>query len=98
MTHLGRLTAAPLLSACAHSAAPLPVSVSRWALVEQVRAASQLVRDEIARDPLSTYVDTFTPMLRADGRPRPELFGPDSLHMVRAGYVLWRETITPVIH
>ena len=132
MTHLGRLTAAALLSACAHSAAPLPVFVaaaevtpfaaeivalvrrelpsariafvsikpspSRWALVEQVRAANQLVRDEIARDPLSTYVDTFTPMLRADGRPRPELFGPDSLHMVRAGYVLWRETITPVIH
>lgn len=73
-------------------------SPSRWALVEKMRAANQLVRDEIARDPLSTYVDTFTPMLRADGRPRPELFGPDSLHMVRAGYVLWRETIAPVIH
>ena len=73
-------------------------SPSRWALVEKMRAANQLVRDEIARDPLSTYIDTFTPMLRADGRPRPELFGPDSLHMVRAGYVLWRETIAPVIH
>jgi len=42
--------------------------------------------------------DTFTPMLRADGRPRPELFGPDSLHMSRAGYALWREVIAPVIH
>ena len=73
-------------------------SPSRWPLVNRMRAANQLVRDEIARDPLSTYIDTFTPMLRADGRPRPELFGPDSLHMVRAGYVLWREIIAPVIH
>ena len=73
-------------------------SPSRWALMEKMRAANLLVRNEIARDSLATYIDTFTPMLRADGRPRPELFGPDSLHMVRAGYALWREVIAPVIH
>ena len=43
------------------------------------------------------YVDAFTPMLRADGRPRPALFGRESLHMSRAGYALWREVIAPVI-
>ena len=73
-------------------------SPSRWALVGKMRAANQLVRDEIAHEPFAIYIDTFTPMLRADGRPRPELFGPDSLHMVRAGYALWREVIAPVIH
>ena len=73
-------------------------SPSRWALMGKMRAANQLVRDEIERDSLATYVDTFTPMLRADGRPRPELFGPDSLHMVRAGYAAWRDIIAPVIH
>ena len=73
-------------------------SPSRWALVGKMRAANQLVREEMARDSLAAYVDTFTPMLRADGRPRPELFGPDSLHMTRAGYALWRKVIAPVIH
>ena len=73
-------------------------SPSRWALLDRMRAANGLVRDEIAADSLTTYVDTFTPMLRADGRPRPELFGPDSLHMVRAGYALWSTVLAPVIH
>ena len=41
---------------------------------------------------------TLTPMLGTDGRPRPELFGPDSLRLARAGYALWREIIASVIH
>lgn len=73
-------------------------SPSRWALIDRMRVANRLVREEIARDARSMYVDTFTAMLRADGRPRPELFGPDSLHLSRAGYALWRETLAPVVH
>jgi lysophospholipase L1-like esterase len=72
-------------------------SPSRWALMDVMREANQLVRNEVARDSLQTYVDVFTPMLRADGRPRPELYVADSLHMTRAGYELWRERLTPVV-
>jgi len=72
-------------------------SPSRWALVGAIREANRLVREEVARDSSQTYVDVFTPMLRADGRPRPELFVADSLHMTRAGYDLWRERLSPVV-
>ncbi|HKG94555.1 MAG TPA: GDSL-type esterase/lipase family protein, partial [Gemmatimonadaceae bacterium] len=72
-------------------------SPSRWAIVDQVRAANRLVRDEVARDTLQSYVDVFTPMLGAGGRPRPELFVADSLHMTPAGYALWRERLAPVL-
>lgn len=72
-------------------------SPSRWALIERMRIANRLVREVIARDTLQRYVDVFTPMLRADGRPRPELFGPDSLHMTPAGYALWRERLSTVV-
>jgi len=36
-------------------------------------------------------------MLGADGRPRPELFRADSLHMTPAGYAIWREALAPVL-
>jgi lysophospholipase L1-like esterase len=72
-------------------------SPSRWAIVDKVREANRLIREEIARDPMQTYVDVFTPMLGANGYPRAELFVGDSLHMTPAGYRIWREQLTPVI-
>jgi hypothetical protein len=53
---------------------------------------------EIKRDSLEVYVDVFTPMLDTRGQPRPELFGADSLYMTRAGYLLWRSLLAPVVH
>ena len=41
------------------------------------------------------FIDVATPMLGSDGQPRPELFGPDRLHMNRAGYALWRDIVAP---
>ena len=73
-------------------------SPSRWALVERMREANRLVRDAMARDSLAVFVDMFPPMLGADGRPRPEFFRADSLHMTPAGYALWRERLTPIVH
>jgi len=72
-------------------------SPSRWGLMDAMREANRLVRAEVARDRLQAYVDVFSPMLRADGRPRPELFVADSLHMTRAGYDLWRERLASVV-
>ena len=70
-------------------------SPSRWALAEKMRAANDLIRDAITRDSLSAFVDVFTPMLGANGRPRPELYVADSLHMSPAGYALWRAQVSP---
>ena len=72
-------------------------SPSRWQLVDQQREANRLVREIAARDSLQTFVDVFTPMLGANGRPRPELFLADSLHMTPAGYVVWREQLAPYL-
>jgi len=72
-------------------------SPSRWPLVGRMREANRLVRAETMRDSLQSYVDVFTPMLRADGRPKPELFQADSLHMTRAGYLIWRERLAGVV-
>lgn len=43
------------------------------------------------------FADVFTPMLDNVGRPRPELFVADGLHMTPKGYELWTDIIYPVV-
>jgi lysophospholipase L1-like esterase len=64
-------------------------SPARVALLERMREANALVREYAARQHAIAYVDVMAPMLDAQGQPRPDLFGPDRLHMNRAGYALW---------
>lgn len=72
-------------------------SPSRRAYMDRARETNRRIRAEIGRDSLQAYVDVFTPMLGPAGQSRPELFGPDSLHMTRAGYLLWRALLAPVV-
>lgn len=72
-------------------------SPSRRAYIDRVRETNRRIQMEIARDSLQSYVDVFTPMLDNTGQPRPELFLADSLHMTRAGYLLWRALLAPVV-
>lgn len=72
-------------------------SPSRWDRVDAMREANALIANAIARDSLAVFADVFTPMLGADGRPRPELYLADSLHMTPAGYALWHERLAPFV-
>ena len=72
-------------------------SPSRWALVDRIRAANAAIRRFCATQPNMAFVDVFTPMLTPAGRPRPEFFRPDSLHMTRAGYELWTSLVRPAL-
>lgn len=72
-------------------------SPARVHLLAAVRAANALLRDDARRDPRLTYVDVFTPMLGADGRPQADLFGADGLHMNATGYALWRARLLPAL-
>lgn len=70
-------------------------SPSRWHLADRMRRANELVRRFTETDPRLFYVDVFTPMLDADGAPRPELYVADRLHMTEEGYAVWREAVAP---
>jgi lysophospholipase L1-like esterase len=73
-------------------------SPARRALLGAARRANELIRSEIGRDSLTSYLDVAGPMLDPDGQPRAELFGPDSLHLNRSGYLLWRRLLEPLVH
>lgn len=72
-------------------------SGSRWAFVDKMREANDLIRRYAATDKRLHFVDVFTPMLGPDGKPREELFVEDRLHLSPAGYALWRELLTPIV-
>jgi lysophospholipase L1-like esterase len=73
-------------------------SLARWSLVDSIRRTNALVKEYAAHDPRRlVYVDVFTPMLDASGRPRRELFREDGLHMTAPGYALWTELLTPYL-
>lgn len=72
-------------------------SPSRAHLLDAQREANALIKAESARRNF-VYVDVFTPMLDADGKPREDLFLADRLHMNAAGYALWRELLDPYVN
>ena len=70
-------------------------SPARAALIPQIRETNRLIQRYISEKENLDFVDVFTMMLDADGRPRPELFRADALHLNEIGYSLWRGIIAP---
>lgn len=69
---------------------------SRWAQVEQVRQANALIAAHCRRRGLD-FINTFPLMLGPDGRPKPDIFLKDNLHMNERGYAIWREAVRPYL-
>lgn len=88
-----------------HKAAPdcrvyvlaIKPSPKRWHLWDKMAYTNKLLVKACAEDDRLTYIDIATPMLGVDGKPRPELFTKDRLHMNDAGYDAWRDAVRPVL-
>jgi len=72
-------------------------SIRRWHLVEEMREANRLIREFSEGKPNLAYLDIDHPMIGADGKPRPELFVEDGLHLSDAGYQLWSDLLAPLL-
>ncbi len=72
-------------------------SPARWELWPMMQEANRLLKRSCSTDKRLTFIDVAGPMLGDDGRPRPELYVEDRLHMTRAGYEVWREAVRPVL-
>lgn len=70
-------------------------SPQRAAQLARQQQANALVRREAETLHAVRFIDVATPMLGADGQPRPELFLGDGLHMNARGYALWRASVAP---
>ena len=70
-------------------------SIRRWALIKKIRQTNQAILEITKTDPLQVFLDVDSPMIGADGKPKPELFVKDGLHMNVAGYKLWNSLLEP---
>ncbi len=72
------------------SIAPNP---ARWAQVERVKAANDLIREFTATDKRLSFINVFPHMLGKDGMPLPDIFVDDRLHMNEKGYAIWKRVV-----
>ncbi|WP_445144620.1 GDSL-type esterase/lipase family protein [Dyella sp. Tek66A03] len=72
-------------------------SLARLALWSQMQAANEGIRAWAVTQHDVRFVDIAPGMLDAHGQPRAELFRPDGLHMLPAGYALWIQALKPVL-
>jgi hypothetical protein len=70
-------------------------SPSRFHLASKFIAANRWIREFCEKQPSTEFIDTWSAMLDASGRPRQELFTKDDLHMNAYGYRLWAPIIEP---
>ena len=76
---------------------PIKPSISRWDKWPTMKRANAMIEQYMKTRPNWHYVDTATPMLGKDGRPRPELFIGDGLHLNAQGYKLWTVLVKPYL-
>lgn len=74
----------------------ISTSPSRFTQLAKVRKANQLIADFIAKDPTLTYINVIDSMLE-DGKPKPDIYGPDKLHMNPKGYAIWTGIVQPYL-
>ena len=81
----------PQAHLCCISVAPTP---KRWEQVEKVRRLNKLLSAYCQRHGLD-FINVFPLMLGPDGKPRPDIFVEDRLHMNAKGYAIWRSAVLP---
>jgi len=69
-------------------------SLARWNFNEQIKGTNQLIRQSIdANHPHVQFIDLYNNMLNEDGKPNPELYVEDGLHLNSKGYALWKDIL-----
>ena len=67
---------------------PSPVRIH---FLERITASNDLIKQFLAREPNTFYLNIFDDMLDKYGNIREELFTEDRLHMNRKGYSVWKK-------
>jgi hypothetical protein len=68
-------------------------TASRFSVWPEIKAANSAVRALCQREENTYFIGTESIFLDAAGKPRPELFVEDALHLNREGYVRWAAAI-----
>jgi lysophospholipase L1-like esterase len=70
-------------------------NMSRWHLRDKSQAVNKAISE--IKDKQLTFINVWPAMLGEDGKPRPELYMPDKLHLNAKGYELWTSIVKPYL-
>jgi lysophospholipase L1-like esterase len=71
--------------------------ITRAGIAGVIHEANHRIRTYCGTHPGLTYLDIEPLMLAADGRPRPDLFMSDGIHLSPAGYRIWSDALRPLL-
>jgi lysophospholipase L1-like esterase len=72
---------------------PIKPSLSRWEKWPEMKKANLSIQTLAKKNPLLDYLDTATPMMGKNGKPMPDLFKNDGLHLNDKGYLIWNKVL-----
>ena len=72
-------------------------SLARWKQIDLQRKANALIATYCQTDDRLRYIDTATPILGPDARPRADLLRKDGLHLSETGYDVWNAILKPIL-
>lgn len=72
-------------------------SPSRQLLLGKIMEANTLIQNFLKTKKQTGYIDVYKEMVDDEGKPRPELFVEDNLHMNKNGYAIWKKVIEPFL-
>ena len=70
-------------------------SPSRQLLLSKMISGNELIKKYLSSKKRTSYVDVYKEMIDDEGKPRPDLFLDDNLHMNKTGYAIWHKFIEP---
>lgn len=70
-------------------------SPSRYHLLPKYVEGNRQIKDFLATQKFTSFIDVYPTMLQPDGHPIGEIFTSDSLHMNAKGYAIWQQVIRP---
>jgi Lysophospholipase L1 and related esterases len=70
-------------------------SPSRQHLMPQMVEANTMIREFLAKQKRTAFVDVYSKMIDENNQPRKEIFTNDNLHINAKGYELWKGLIEP---
>jgi lysophospholipase L1-like esterase len=71
----------------------LKPSISRWHVANVYRFTNTIIEKEIKTYNNWHFIDIFSKMLDASGRPKAEYYAADGLHLSEKGYQVWKEAL-----
>ena len=72
-------------------------SPSRQHLMPKYNVANVMIRNFLKKKKRTAFIDVYKAMLLPDGKPMPDIFIQDNLHMNEKGYAIWQKIIEPYL-